>query len=69
MTDAPADFRPPAWLANRHLQSVLPSLPFRRLAVERRAAAVRAASRPLVLDCGDGVRLMGLHAPPAEGAA
>jgi hypothetical protein len=69
LTDAPGDFRPPAWLANRHLQSVLPSLPFRRPAVERRAAAVRAASRPLVLDCGEGVRLMGLHAPPAEGAA
>jgi hypothetical protein len=69
LTDAPGDFRPPAWLANRHLQSVLPSLPFRRPAVERRAAAVRAASRPLVLDCGEGVRLLGLHAPPAEGAA
>jgi hypothetical protein len=69
LTDAPGDFRPPAWLANRHLQSVLPSLPFRRPAVERRAAAVRASSRPLVLDCGEGVRLLGLHAPPAEGAA
>ena len=55
-------FRPPAWLANRHLQSILPSLPIRRRFVERRAQAVIRASRPLVLDCGDGVRLMGLHA-------
>jgi uncharacterized protein len=62
-------FRPPAWIANRHLQSILPSLPLRRSAVERRAAAVIAASRPLVLDCGDGVRLLGWHAEPAAGSA
>jgi predicted alpha/beta-fold hydrolase len=59
-------FRPPAWLSNRHLQSILPSLPFRRRAVESRAAPVLAASRQLVLDCGDGVRLMGWHAKPAD---
>jgi len=69
LTDAPGEFRPPAWIANRHLQSILPSLPFRRPAIERRARAVRAASRPLVLDCGDGVRLMGLHAAPPAGVA
>ncbi|MGH8204167.1 MAG: alpha/beta fold hydrolase, partial [Steroidobacteraceae bacterium] len=63
-----SDFRPPAWIANRHLQSVLPSLPFRRMSVERRARAVLAASKPLVLDCGEGVRLLGLHAAPAPGA-
>ena len=33
-------FRPPAWIANRHLQSILPSLPLRRPAVEWRARAV-----------------------------
>jgi predicted alpha/beta-fold hydrolase len=63
------EFRPPAWLANRHLQSILPSLPFRRPAVERRAAPLIAASRPLVLDCGDGVRLLGLHAAPGAPSA
>jgi predicted alpha/beta-fold hydrolase len=36
--------------------------------IERRAAAVIAASRPLILDCGDGVRLMGRHADPPAGA-
>jgi uncharacterized protein len=60
-----SEFRPPGWLANRHLQSILPSLPFRRAAVERRAAPVIAASAPLVLDCGEGVRLMGRLAEPA----
>jgi predicted alpha/beta-fold hydrolase len=64
-----SEFRPPAWLANRHLQSILPSLPFRRGAVERRAALLVAASRELVLDCGDGVRLMGRFAEPAAAAA
>jgi predicted alpha/beta-fold hydrolase len=69
LADAPPEFLPPAWIANRHLQSVLPSLPFRRPAIERRAAAVRRASRALVLDCGDGVRLLGLHAPPPDAAS
>lgn len=58
-------FRPPGWLSNRHLQSILPSLPFRRGAVERRAAGVIAASRDLVLDCGEDVRLLGRLAVPA----
>ncbi len=70
MTEAPAEFNPPAWMANRHLQSILPSLPLRRSWVERRANTMRRASRPLVLDCGEGVRLMGLHAaPPGGGSA
>lgn len=69
MTEGPGEFLPPAWIANRHLQSILPSLPFRRPAIERRAAPMRAASRPMLLDCGDGVRLMGLHAAPPAGAA
>ncbi|MGH8197690.1 MAG: YheT family hydrolase [Steroidobacteraceae bacterium] len=62
-------FRPPAWLSNRHLQSVWPSLPLRRRSIERRAAAVTAASRQLVLDCGDGARLMGWVADPPPGTA
>jgi predicted alpha/beta-fold hydrolase len=61
------EFRPPAWLGNRHLQSVLPSLPLRRTPVERRARPVIAASRQFVLDCGDGARLLGWYAdPPAS---
>ena len=67
MTDATVPFNPPGWLSNRHLQSVLPSLPIRRRAVERRARNVIAASRELVLDCGEGVRLMGrLSVPERE---
>jgi predicted alpha/beta-fold hydrolase len=55
-------FEPPPWLRNRHVQSVLPSLPLRRPATERAARELVAASRPLLLDCGEGVRLLGLHA-------
>lgn len=58
-------FRPPWWLRNRHLQSALPSLPQRRIPLERRALPLIAASRELILDCGDGVRLHALHASPA----
>ena len=41
----------------------------RRVSVERRARAVISASRQLVLDCGDGARLMGWYAEPAAGAS
>ncbi|HXC60274.1 MAG TPA: alpha/beta fold hydrolase [Steroidobacteraceae bacterium] len=54
----------PRWpWANRHLQSILPSiLPRGRL--RRRAAALLAASEELTLDCGDGVRLQAYRAVP-----
>jgi len=57
-----ADFVAPGWLANHHLQSLWPSLPLRRRRVTRRCDALIAASRPVLLDCGDGVRLAALHA-------
>jgi hypothetical protein len=55
------DFTPPSWLRNAHVQSILPSLPLRRAAVERRAAPLLESSVERVLDCGDGVRLLALH--------
>jgi predicted alpha/beta-fold hydrolase len=54
----PDSFRPPGWLANAHLQSILPSLPLRRPGIERRTRLLREASRSEILDCGDGVRLL-----------
>lgn len=62
--DLDESFRPPRWLRNRHLQSALPSLRRRRRPLERRAAALIAASRELILECGDGVRLHALQASP-----
>ncbi len=59
-------FRPPWWLRNAHLQSILPTLPLRRALLLRRCAPVRDHSRPLILDCGDGVRLLALHTPALQ---
>jgi len=64
----PAPFEPPRWLANPHLQSILPSWGPRRALVARRAAGLLAASRDVIVDCGDGVRLLGHHAPQPGGA-
>lgn len=58
------EFRPPGWLANRHLQSMLASTHLRRRSIERRAAAVVAAQKQMLLDCGDGVRLECFHSGP-----
>lgn len=60
-------FSPPAWLANPHVQSVFPSLPLRRPAVALRCRRVAAVSRELIVDCGDGVRLLAEHATRERG--
>lgn len=61
-------FTPPSWLSNAHLQSILPSLRLRRPLLARRTRALLAASRPRILDCGEGVRLLGhLSSHEAEG--
>jgi predicted alpha/beta-fold hydrolase len=58
-------FRPRWPWGNPHLQSILPSiLPRGRL--HRRSAALLAASRELILDCGDGVRLQAFHSAPSH---
>jgi predicted alpha/beta-fold hydrolase len=54
----------PRWpWGHRHFQSILPSL-LPRYRLHRRAAPLLAASRELILDCGDGVRLQAFHARP-----
>jgi len=56
------DFAPPRWLANPHLQSVLASSGLRRFTQRRALAALERASEEHLLDCGDGVRLLGFLA-------
>jgi uncharacterized protein len=68
-TDLPLEFAPVGFIANPHVQSILPSAPFRRNLLRRRAAAMAAVSRSLLLDCGDGVRLHGWYAPQPPGLA
>lgn len=48
---------------HHHFQSVVPAL-LPRFRLRRRAARMLAASRELLLDCGDGVRLQAWHARP-----
>lgn len=52
-------FQPTRALKNPHVQSFLASAGPRRLVVRKRAAQLLATAETHVLDCGDGVRLMG----------
>lgn len=67
--EATRDFAPTGLIANPHVQSILVSSPLRRVLLRRRAAPLLAASRDLLLDCGDGVRLHAWHAPQPGGRA
>jgi hypothetical protein len=57
-------FAPPFGLRHPHLQSMLPSVPWRRRDVRYRAGGLLAAARAELLDCGDGVRLLGFYSAP-----
>lgn len=63
MQPSAQSFRPPAALRNGHLQTMLSSAPFRHALVRRRAQALLAASRPVLVDAGHGVRLSGAFSP------
>jgi hypothetical protein len=62
------DFRPPRWLRNPHLQSLLASTGWRRRRILRGAAPLLAAQRAELLDCGGGVRLQCFISSPAAAA-
>lgn len=71
-----ADFAPPSWLANPHTQSILPSLKLRRPWLARRARTLLACAHDQIIDCGEGVRLLGHYSsqsaagrPPARDLA
>jgi uncharacterized protein len=77
MTLAPlAAFKPPSWLVNAHLQSIVPSLRVRRPLVALRARRMLACAQTQIVECGDGVRLLGHYSsqvaagrPPARDLA
>ncbi|HOX71163.1 alpha/beta fold hydrolase [Dokdonella sp.] len=58
-----ADYQAPRLLRNPHVQSVLASSGVRRLLYRRRLSRLERGATGHVLDCGDGVRLLGLHTP------
>ncbi len=55
------DYRPPRWLRDAHVQSVLSSSPWRRRRGRALFAATGAVTCELILPGGDGVRLQGFH--------
>jgi uncharacterized protein len=60
-----SSFSPPRWLSNPHVQSILPSLKLRRPFLASRARDLLRVSVDHVLDCGDGVRLLGHYSSQA----
>jgi uncharacterized protein len=65
--DSALRFTPPGWLANAHVQSILPTLRVRRPLLQRRAQSLLSCTQEHILDCGDGVRLLGHHSAHADG--
>ena len=66
MTDAHSPdrpFSPPRALRHGHVQSLLASLKLRRALMGHRADSLETDSREMVVDCGDGVRLLALETP------
>ncbi|HEV2285828.1 MAG TPA: alpha/beta fold hydrolase, partial [Steroidobacteraceae bacterium] len=61
------EFRPPLWLRNAHVQSILATTFVRRGAIERRAAPLVAAQRERLLECGAGVTLQCFISSPPRG--
>jgi uncharacterized protein len=62
------EFRPPLWLRNPHVQSILATTFVRRGAIERRARPLVAAQREQLLECGAGVRLQSFVSSPPRGS-
>jgi predicted alpha/beta-fold hydrolase len=56
-----ADYRPPRWLRNAHMQSLLGTSALRRWHGERALRDRGAITTEHLIDGGDGVRLHGLH--------
>jgi uncharacterized protein len=54
-------YRPPRWLRNPHLQSVLSSMPLRRAIGGRQLQRLGATTTEHVIEVDDGVRLQGFH--------
>jgi uncharacterized protein len=59
------DFAPTGWLANAHFQSIVPSLSLRRPLISKRAQQLLAVADTQIVDCGDGVRLLGHYSSQA----
>ena len=59
-------FDPPLMLRHRHVQSLLAGWPWRHRWLRGRAAGLLATARDEIVDCGDGVRLLGHYSAQAR---
>ena len=59
-------FEPPAWLRGPHTQSMLGSTFLRRFGLSSRIRNLLDSSQEMILECGDGVRLLAHQSPPRE---
>jgi hypothetical protein len=57
------EFHPPPGIGHKHAQSLLAAWPLRRPLLRRRAKALLTAARAEVIECDDGVRLLGYYSP------
>ena len=60
-------FAPAPWLRSAHAQTILASVGLRRPWIAARARSMLKSSEAHILDCGDGVRLMGELSAHAAG--
>jgi predicted alpha/beta-fold hydrolase len=58
---AAGDFAPPLGLRHAHTQSLLSGWPLRGRYLRKSAGDLLGTARRQILDCGDGVRLLGYH--------
>ena len=56
-------FEPPPLLRNAHTQTIINSIKLRRPLIHHRASGMLNVATSHILDCGAGVRLMGLYSP------
>ena len=57
----PSRYRPPRMLRNPHLQSLISSVPLRRILGQRLLQRTGAQTREHIIEVADGVRLLGFH--------
>lgn len=62
-----SEFSPPPLLQSPHVQSILASTAPRKLRLHLRSKALRGASRPVILDCGNATQLLGEYSPQQQG--
>lgn len=58
----------PNWSRNQHIQSLLATVKLRRRFVQKRAQAMIDASKEMIIECDDGIKLQSFYAEAAKDA-